>query len=153
MAAVLIAYVVVAGMFVLLSPIENPEGSNAGLSGEVLGWTWVRAFSPLANTYAVIFLIGGAMFSARRWRKRGDASNRVIGNALIATGAMLPGIGGSFTRAGYTEVLYVTELLGVSLIYVGYRFNIKGRPVPVQVASPVPALESAPAGSGMAAQP
>lgn len=120
----------VASAFVMLSPIENPNGVDAGPSGDVLGWVWVRAFSPFANTYAVIFLIGGAMFSARRWRKQGDAPNRVVGNALIAIGAILPGIGGSFRRVGYTEVLYVTELLGVSLIYAGYRFNIRGRPVP-----------------------
>jgi hypothetical protein len=33
----------------------------------------------------------------------------------------LPGIGGSFTRFGYTEVLYVTEFVGIILIYLGYR--------------------------------
>ena len=36
-------------------------------------------------------------------------------------GALLPGIGGTFTRFGHVEVLYVTELIGIVLIYVGYR--------------------------------
>ena len=40
---------------------------------------------------------------------------------LIAVGALLPGIGGSFTRFGYVEVLYVTELIGLSFIYFGYH--------------------------------
>ena len=40
---------------------------------------------------------------------------------LICVGAVLPGIGGSMTRAGYVEVLYVTELIGLILIYAGYR--------------------------------
>ena len=40
---------------------------------------------------------------------------------LIAAGAILPGIGGSFTRAGFTELLYVTELIGICLIFAGYR--------------------------------
>jgi hypothetical protein len=53
-------------------------------------------------------------------------SHRVIGNWLIAAGAILPGIGGSFTRFGHVEVLYVTELVGILLIYFGYRFNIGG---------------------------
>ena len=43
------------------------------------------------------------------------------GNALIALGALLPGIGGTATRAGYVEVLYVTELAGLLLIWLGYR--------------------------------
>ena len=46
---------------------------------------------------------------------------RVYGNAAIAIGGILPGIGGSFTRAGYVEVLFVTELIGLALIYLGYK--------------------------------
>ena len=44
---------------------------------------------------------------------------------LIAVGAILPGIGGSFTRFGYVEVLYVTELLGLLVIWAGYRLNTR----------------------------
>lgn len=40
---------------------------------------------------------------------------------LIAVGGLLPGIGGSLTRAGYVEGLYITELMGLILIYLGYR--------------------------------
>ncbi len=36
-------------------------------------------------------------------------------------GALLPGIGGSSARLGYVEVLYVTELIGLTLIWLGYR--------------------------------
>ena len=43
--------------------------------------------------------------------------------AAIAVGALLPGIGGSFTRFGHTEVLYVTEFIGLGWIYYGYRLN------------------------------
>lgn len=37
---------------------------------------------------------------------------------MIALGAILPGIGGSFTRLGYVEVLYVTEFTGLLLIMI-----------------------------------
>jgi len=30
---------------------------------------------------------------------------------------------------GYTEVLYCTELIGLLLIYVGYRYNVAGKPL------------------------
>jgi hypothetical protein len=46
---------------------------------------------------------------------------RFLGNVLIAVGALLPGIGGAATRFGHTEVLYVTELIGLVGIYAGYR--------------------------------
>ena len=52
-------------------------------------------------------------------------SHRVAGNALIAIGAILPGIGGGMSRAGYTEVLYIAELVGMILIYLGYKKCIK----------------------------
>jgi uncharacterized membrane protein YfcA len=75
----------------------------------------------LVNLYAVVFLIGGAIWSAWRYWRRGDASSRVLGNILIAVGAILPGIGGGFARAGVIEVLYVAELVGLLLIWAGYR--------------------------------
>jgi hypothetical protein len=61
-----------------------------------------------------------------------------VGNVLIAVGALLPGIGGAFTRFGYTEVLYVTELIGLCLVYAGYRFNVGG---PVVAIEGVPVAE------------
>jgi len=84
-------------------------------------WHWVRLLSPWINLYAVIFLIGTAILSAVRYRRQQAPSNLVIGNVLIATGAILPGIGGSFTRLGYVEVLYVAECLGLILIWRGYQ--------------------------------
>ena len=82
--------------------------------------------APFINLYAVTFLVGGAIYSALKYRKMPDMSHRVIGNWLIALGAILPGIGGSFTRFGHVEVLYVTELVGIVLIYFGFRFNVGG---------------------------
>ena len=75
----------------------------------------------MVNLYAVIFLVGGAFWSAWQYRKKEGASSRVAGNILIAVGAILPGIGGGFARAGVVEVLYVTELLGLTLIWAGFR--------------------------------
>jgi len=57
----------------------------------------------------------------RRFRRAPELRHRYLGNILIAVGAILPGIGGSLTRAGFVEALYVTELAGLLLIYAGYR--------------------------------
>jgi hypothetical protein len=46
---------------------------------------------------------------------------RFNGNLLIALGGPLPGIGGSFTKFGYVEALYVIELTGILCIYGGYK--------------------------------
>ena len=115
--------VVIASISVILSPIDYSLVQPYRLSGKVLEWHWVRMFSPFVNLYAVAFLIGGAILSAMRYRRRSETYHRYVGNLLIAVGALLPGIGGTFTRFGHTEVLYVTELLGLLVIYAGFRFN------------------------------
>lgn len=118
----LTTYVAIAAAFVIATPIDVAAVEDDRLTGSIMEWGWVRLFSPLVNTYALIFLVGGAIVSAWRYHKRPDRPHtRVVGNVLIAVGALLPGIGGSFTRLGYVEVLYVTELVGLSLIWLGYR--------------------------------
>ena len=118
----LIVYVSIAATFVLATPLDTSVIVDDRLNGSVMEWSWVRLLSPLVNTYALIFLVGGATWSAWRYRRRSDRPrSRVVGNVLIAVGGLLPGIGGSFARAGRIEVLYVTELIGLSLIWMGYR--------------------------------
>ncbi len=127
LSAILVTVVVVASVLVLMSPIKYELVEQYRLSGKVLGWSWVRAFSPFVNTYALIFLAGGAVKSAIFFAKRKETWHRFIGNVYIAVGALLPGIGGTFTRFGHVEVLYVTEFLGLSMIFIGYRYSIAGQ--------------------------
>src|SRR5688572_23380034 len=129
--AIVAAVIVVASVCVIASPIDYSLVEPFRLSGKVLEWRWVRLFSPFINLYAVVFLVGGAMLSAMRYRRSKDTYHRFVGNSYIAIGGILPGIGGAFTRFGHTEVLYVTELLGLLLIYAGYRMNVSARPVAV----------------------
>ena len=128
MAVLATVYVIVATVCVMLSPVDAGMAEELGLTGKVLEWEWVRLFTPFINTYALIFLVGGAVYSAYRFWQSGVDGDRVLGNVLIAVGALLPGIGGGFTRAGYVEVLYVCEFIGLSFIFFGYHLNVKARP-------------------------
>jgi hypothetical protein len=119
--------VAVAATALLLSPIDASKIEVHRLSGAVIGWTWVRAISPFINSYAFLMLVGGALVSAWRYRGIPEYRGKVRGNLLIACGGILPGIGGAFTRFGHVEVLYVTEMFGLLLIYSGYRANIAAR--------------------------
>lgn len=114
-------YIAIASAFVIATPILPEMVESHRLTGDAMAWQWVRLFSPLVNLYAVVFLIGGAIYSAVKYKRQGGSGARVRGNWLIAIGAILPGIGGSFARAGVVEVLYVTELIGLLLIWAGYR--------------------------------
>lgn len=133
LAVILLTVITAAAVLVILSPVDQSLADGHRLSGRVLGWQWIRAISPFINTYAAVFLIGGAILSAWRYRRDPIKYNRFVGNVFIAVGAILPGIGGAFTRFGHVEVLYVTEFVGLVLIFVGYRLNVAA-----QVSSAVP---------------
>ena len=116
-----VSLIIVSSVFVILTPITIPDNFDYKLTGKVFEWKWVRYFSPLINLYAFLFLVGGAIYSAIKYYRQGVKEAPFRGNIFIAIGGLLPGIGGSFTRAGYVEVLYVTEFIGLILIYYGYR--------------------------------
>ena len=103
------------------TPIDLARVEPHHLTGQVFASPLPRVFAPFLNTYAFVLLVGGAALSAWRFRNKTATRHRFVGNVLIAVGALLPGIGGAATRYGHTEVLYVTELIGLVLIYVGYR--------------------------------
>jgi hypothetical protein len=112
----------IAATFVLLTPIDAALVDPQRLESSVMEWTWVRLFSPLLNTYALVMLGGGAGLSAWRYKKRDDGSrSRVVGNTSIAVGTLVVGIGGGFARAGIVEILYVAEVIGLLAIWWGYR--------------------------------
>jgi hypothetical protein len=128
--------ILVGAVVVMMAPIDYAAVESHRLTGSVMEWRQARLFSPFINSYAAIFLIGGAVLSAWRYRKDLSARHRFIGNCFIAVGALLPGIGGTATRFGHTEVLYVMEFLGIILIWIGYRYNVmpgaRGAPRPTE---------------------
>jgi hypothetical protein len=132
-----IVYISIASIAVILAPVDMSIVDPTRLTGKVMMWTWARMFSILPNLYAMVFLVGGAAWSAIQYARKKDSANRVVGNWLIAIGALLPGIGGGFTRFGYVEVLFVTEFIGILLIWAGYRAIMQPQTVPE------PALQTA----------
>lgn len=121
---ILVLTIIIAGISVAMSPVNSEAAEVGRLTGSMLTWQWVRLFSPFINIYSLIFLAGGAVYSAIKYYKlRNDrvGNTRFLGNIYIAIGALLPGIGGSFTRFGHEEVLFITELIGILFIYRGYR--------------------------------
>ncbi|MGE0443459.1 MAG: hypothetical protein AB7S39_23485 [Gemmatimonadales bacterium] len=147
MTVVLVSVIVIASVAVLLAPIDVARVETHRLSGRVFEAQWVRAFSPFINLYAAILLIGGAVWSAVGYARVRNAGRRVWANASIALGALLPGIGGSFTRFGHVEVLYVTELIGLLLIFLGYRLSTTARTATIHHPAAAAPLTAVPGGS------
>jgi hypothetical protein len=117
--------VVLAGIvLVLLSPVDASRLAPDRPVARILLWPAPRALAPIVNVYAAALLVGGAAHSSWRYLRERVAPGRAAGNALIALGALLPGIGGTLARAGGVEALYVTELAGLLLIAAGYALCV-----------------------------
>jgi len=94
--------------------------TGSELSGHAIITPGVRGLTPIFNLYGTITLVGGALYSAWIfWRKR-ILLHRTIGNILIAVGAILPAFGGAFSRMGLPSALYVSELSGAILLFIGF---------------------------------
>ena len=112
-------------VLVVLSPINLDELDALRPSGRVLAWSWLRWLTPLINCYAAFFLVGGAVLSSWRLARKRTTRQLAVGNAFIAIGAIMPGFGGMAAKAGSIEVLYVTELIGLIVIWGGYTLCVR----------------------------
>ncbi len=134
--------VIVATVAVFMTPLIAENLNTAKPSGNVIEWTWIRMLTPVINLYAAFFLIGGAIQSSLHFFENPAMRQRAYGTALIALGALLPGIGGSMAKAGYVEALYLGEFLGIILIWWGYELCTRD-PKPFQnpISKPDPEIE------------
>ena len=89
------------------------------------GGATIRLLTPLFNTYGLTTIVGGALWSSYLfWRNR-EMPNLVIGNILIAAGALVMGSASLLTRLGYASLLYLGEILAASLMFAGFLVNAK----------------------------
>jgi hypothetical protein len=94
--------------------------TGSEMSGHAIVTSGVRSLTPFFNIYGTVTLVGGAAYSAWLfWRKR-VLLHRTIGNLLIAVGATLPAFGGTFSRMGISGALYLSELLGAVIMFIGF---------------------------------
>lgn len=121
----LVVLISIASLVVLATPVDATLAESHRLSGAVFASQGVRRFSPFINAYAALVLIGGAIYSAVQYALVVRQRHRMWANVFIAVGGILPGIGGASARFGHVEVLYVTELIGLLLIFIGFRLSTR----------------------------
>ncbi|MFZ0493756.1 MAG: hypothetical protein WAM81_11230 [Acidimicrobiia bacterium] len=127
LAHILMAVLALGSVYALVkvagAQLDPGKMLSGELSGQAITSSGVRVLTPFFNLYGVIMLAGGAIYSAYYfWRTR-SAANRMVGNILIAAGAMMPAFGGSAQRFGIPVALYVGEFLGAVLMFIGYLYT------------------------------
>jgi hypothetical protein len=126
----LAAAALAAAVTVLLAPVDGsvlattPNGrppANGALGGHAALWAITL------NSFGTIFLVGGSLYAILRRR-------RVRANAWIACGAVVVALATGMSRAGDYSFVYAGELLGISIMFAGFRFT--GAPAKKPVPSP-----------------
>ena len=137
----LAAVSVLAAVLVMLAPL-TPAASSYNLAlpissqyKDILTRGGLTiALTIILNIYGTLCLVGGAIYSAIIFFRKRVLVNRMIGNVLIAVGAMAPAMAGSFVKMGLADLLYLSELIGVILMYIGF---VQATTVPVKETAPV----------------
>ncbi len=94
--------------------------TGSELSGHAIVTSGVRSLTPIFNLYGTVTLVGGAIYSAWIFYRKRILLHRTIGNILIAVGALAPAFGGAGSRMGIPAALYIGELLGAVLMFIGF---------------------------------
>lgn len=115
--------------------------TGSELSGHAIVTDGVRVLTPIFNLYGTVSLVGGAVYSAWIFFRKRVLLHRTIGNILIAVGAIAPAFGGAFSRMGIPAALYIGELVGAVLMFIGFR-RATTPMAEKTVEAPVPALGS-----------
>jgi len=136
LAAILIAISLAAFGLIMVAPITDAAASyqlNQAISAQykaiLVRNGMITLLTILLNTYGTITLVGGAIYSAFLFWRKQVLANRMAGNILIAAGALMPAMAGSFVKAGLTDWLYLSELIGVVLMFVGFLQATASKPV------------------------
>lgn len=116
---------VILGLLTVASIIIVAQAPVTGdLSAE--GWRALQRSGLLlflaifVNTVGTLILVGGALWSAYRFRRLRTMRNRMIGCIAIAIGTLTTASGGVLTRLGREEFLYISMAIGIAVIYWGY---------------------------------
>ncbi len=118
-----------------LDPVEMARNIEGELNGRAITSSGVRVLTPFFNIYGVLMLVGGALYSAYVFWRDKIFVNRMIGNILIAAGALAPAFGGAMQRSGIPVALYVGEFVGAVLMFIGYLYAARPDTAPAVEAA------------------
>lgn len=79
-----------------------------------------KLLAGIGSGLGTVVLIGGALWSAWVFLRRKKQGRRALANAIIAVGVVIAALGGTVAFTGASGVLELTNLLGVSVMFVGF---------------------------------
>lgn len=75
------------------------------------------------NSVSTLIIVGGTGYTVWKFSRQGIMQNRMIGCAWILVGTLAVAAGGSLTRLGHYEYLYIAMSIGVAMIFLGVMWT------------------------------
>lgn len=116
--AAVLALTAVATYAVFATPVDIAVAVDTG-KGFPDG-SLPRILAAIGSGGGSIVLIGGALWSAWVFLRRRDQGRRALANVVIAVGVFIAAAGGTVAFTGASGVLELSNLLGVSVMFVGF---------------------------------
>ena len=116
--ALVLALSAVAVYAVFASPVDIAVAVDTG-KGYPDG-SLARILAAIGSGVGSIVLFGGALWSAWVFFRRRNQGRRALANAVIAVGVLIVAAGGTVAFTGASGILELTNLLGVSVMFVGF---------------------------------
>lgn len=89
----------------------------------------VRNLTPFFNIYGTLALAGGALYSAWLLWRKAIMPHRVLGNVLIAVGALLIASASTMVRFGLADFHYLGQFLSAVFMFSGFLLASARAPV------------------------
>jgi hypothetical protein len=109
--------IALAATAVWSAPIDSMRLPQVGWQALERG-PFLVALTVAINAGGTMVLAGGALYSAWKLKAAGSAQ-RVVGCVLIAVGTVVVALGGTLSRFGTPEYLYLAMALGIAIIFAG----------------------------------
>ena len=116
--AVVLALSAAAVYAVFASPVDIAVAVDTG-KGYPDG-SLPRILAAIGSGVGSLVLIGGALWSAWVFFRRRHQGRRALANAIIAVGVFIVAAGGTVAFTGASGILELTNLIGVSVMFVGF---------------------------------
>jgi len=116
--ALVLALSAVAVYAVFASPVDIAVAVDTG-KGYPDG-SLPRILAAIGSGVGSVVLFGGALWSAWVFFRRRNQGRRALANAVIAVGVLIVAAGGTVAFTGASGILEFTNLLGVSVMFVGF---------------------------------
>ncbi|MBM4434628.1 MAG: hypothetical protein FJ028_05925 [Chloroflexi bacterium] len=113
-----IALTVAGALAVFASPVDLTKAVDTGRGFETSPLP--RILAGIGSGIGSLILIGGALWSAWVFLRRGHQGRRALANVLIAAGVSVAAAGGTAAFTGASGILEWSNLVGLALILIGF---------------------------------